>query len=614
MNIQNTEIIIFVLVFIRIISFLGVSPVFMIRGIPNLLKAATGVILTYLIYGFVSYNPSAVPQNLVGLISAAAGECLFGVILGFMTTMVFQAIRISGQLLDIQAGFSMLSEFDINLGRVSILGNFTYLTGLFIFFLINGHHVLIRSLIQSFSAVPVFGVNIPPDMISYFLTLFQNMMILSLKLAAPVVVVLFLTDFTMGLISRTVPQLNVLMIGLSLKTLIGVLILSIIIPELVSLYIKAFEGFTFNINDFFKLFPVAIVFASSDKTEEPTPKKIEDARKKGQVPKSREFVSAIGLICITIIAISLGDLGLNTIEDFLSRSLVNSSSVPFAAGDLFDVFMYSGQQFIKVTAPLFAGVMTVSIAANIVQTGFIHSTEPLKPKLSRLNPIEGFKRMFSGRAFFELLKSSAIIVIVGYVIYSFVIGQFDTLLKLADMGLKSLISVPKSIIDSILVKVSLVVCVLGIIDLIYQKRTYTKEMRMTKEEVKEEFKQTEGDPKIKSAIRQRQREIARRRMMQQVPKATVVITNPTHLAVALRYEQGKDDAPYVVAKGADEIAQRIKEIAKENNVPIVENKFVARLLYKKVEIDDYVPFEMYQVIAEILAQVYKLNKNKSKGR
>lgn len=608
-----SDVIIFCLVFVRIISFLGISPIFMIKGIPNLLKAALGLIISFMVSGFVNYNPAAVPTSMIGLASAAAGECLFGLAMGFMTTLIFQAVRMSGQLMDMQVGFSMVSEFDVTSStNVTLLGNLTYLIGLMIFFLINGHHVLIESLITSFDLVPVLGVNIPPEINAYVLELFTKMFVLSLKLAAPVIIVLFITEFTIGLISRTVPQLNILMLSLPLKILVGLTIFSAVLPGLVQVYIKAMEGLPSDMDSFFKLFPLVMLFASEDKTEEPTPRKKEEARKKGQVAKSREFVSAVTLVGITIIMVSYGGYVLNNTGMLLEKSLDSIENFTLSEGNVSNLFIYMVLEFLKIILPFMAGVMVLGITANVVQTGFIHTSEPLKLNLSRLNPLEGFKRMFSGRTAMELLKSIANIIVIGYVTYSFIKGQIGRILEISDMGVGSLIEVPGDIIQTELVRVSIIAAVLGIADLIYQKWMYNRELRMTKQEVKEEFKQMEGDPKIKSAIRQRQRQMASRRMMQAVPKATVVVTNPTHLAIALKYEQGKDSAPTCVAKGADNVAMKIKQIAKEANVPIVENKPVARMLYEKVDINESIPFELYQAVAEILAVVYTLNK-KTRG-
>lgn len=609
---QSADIVVFLLVFVRIISFLGASPIFLIKGVPNLAKIGLGLVLAYLIFGFVSYDPSLIPSSTAALASAAAGECIFGLALGFTTTLVFHAIRSAGQLMDLQIGFSMSGEFDVTGGgNITLVGNVAYMSGILIFFLINGHHVLIQSLLQSFDIIPVMGVNIPAEIGPYILSVFINTFILALKLAAPVIIVLFLTDFTMGLIARAVPQLNILMMGLPVKALVGLVVLSAVIPGLIQLFVKAFEGVPLDIQNFFKLFPLAIAFAASDKTEEATPKKKEEAKKKGQVAKSREFVSAVTLVGVILIALISGDYGLQTIGDFLTGSLNGLGRTTVSEGGVLSMMSFAVVQFLQITLPLFVGVMVLGVLANVVQTGFIFTTEPLKPKFSRLNPMQGFKRMFSGRAFMELLKACANIAIVGYITYSFVSGQVFRILNISDMGVNSLLAIPRDIIQSELMQVAIVVCIIGIIDLIYQKRAYRKELRMTKQEVKEEYKQTEGDPKIKSAIRQRQRQMAARRMMHEVPKASVVITNPTHLAVAVRYLKGKDKAPVVVAKGADDVARKIRQIASENKVPLIENKPVARMLFEKVEINERIPVEMYQAVAEILAVVYNLNKKSS---
>ena len=252
--------------------------------------------------------------------------------------------------------------------------------------------------------------------------------------------------------------------------------------------------------------------------------------------------------------------------------------------------------------------MVVGIVSNIGQSGFILTSEPLKPKMERINPAEGFKRFFNKRTLAQLLKSILKIALLSYVAISFLKGKIFDVMKTSDLNINGIFPFVKDLLDSQLVKFVAVMLIIGFADYIFQKRQYKKDMRMTKEEVKEEYKESEGDPLIKSRIRQRQKEMAMHRMMREVPKATVVVTNPTHFAVALKYDKDVNSAPKVVAKGADVVAQRIKEIARENNVPIVENKPLARQLFSKVELDEDVPIELYQAVAEIIAYVYSLKK------
>lgn len=606
-----TGFILLLLVFVRIISFIGSSTIFSIKGVPGIAKVGLGFVLSLLIFNLVKYDPKIISGSLISLLASGASECLFGLILGFTTSLIFYGIQAGGQFMDIQVGFSMASEFDsMSSTNVTLIGNLTNFVGICIFFIINGHHVLIQCIIKSFDIVQVGGLSLNGNIFQYIISLILQLFGLSLRIAAPVLITVFLTDFTMGLISRTVPQLNLLMLGLPVKMLGGLLVLSAAMPWIVHECIAAFQQIPKNINSLFGLFPLVIFFASGEKTEEPTQKKLEDTRKKGQTAKSREFVSAVTLIGIIFVAASLGGAALNEIENFLSRDLSSAGSIYLNQDSLKDIFMYYILEFAKITLPLFLTVVVLGILANLAQTGFMHSMEPIKPKFERINPINGFKRMFSSGALIELLKSIGNIAVVGYIAVTYIISQLQRIVSSSDGGVNSLLSIPAGIAKTELIRVAVAVCVIGALDFIYQKYSFKKEMMMTKQEVKEELKQTEGDPQIKSRLRRKQREIANRRMMHEVPKATVVITNPTHIAVALIYERKKDAAPKVVAKGVDEIAQRIKQVARDNNVPIIENKPVARMLYQKVEIDEAIPVEMYQVVAEILAVVYSIKRKR----
>lgn len=252
--------------------------------------------------------------------------------------------------------------------------------------------------------------------------------------------------------------------------------------------------------------------------------------------------------------------------------------------------------------------MILGILANYIQSGFIFTTETLKPDLKKLNPIAGFKKIFSSRTVVELFKDIILIIIVGFVGYQFVRDNLDKLLIMNTLTFTSLPYALKGIFVGILFRICLIMLIIAIADYIYQRFMHNKELKMTKQEIKEEFKQDEGDPQVKSKRKQKMREMSSKRMMASVPEATVVVTNPTHIAVALKYKEGESSAPIVTAKGTDRIALKIKEIAKENNVPIIEDKPLARLIYEKVDIDGEIPMDMYQAVAEILALVYKMKK------
>lgn len=294
---------------------------------------------------------------------------------------------------------------------------------------------------------------------------------------------------------------------------------------------------------------------------------------------------------------SLGSTMVAFLNDYINTSL-NYSSVN-------KIMFITIWRIAIVFLPIAVPILAIGVLANMVQTRGLITFETLKPDFSKLNPISGFKRMFSARSVMELLKDTAIVSIVGYVGYKFIKDNYMYILNLGQLDSRAVAKAIGSLAVGIFFRITLIMLIIAILDYMFQRYQYNKDLRMSKQEIKEEFKQDEGDPQIKGKRRQKQRELAMRRMMQEVPKATVVVTNPTHVAVALKYEDGQN-APVLVAKGLDAVALKIKEIAKDNDVPIIENRPLARLIYKEVEIDMEIPAEMYQAVAEILALVYKM--------
>jgi len=353
------------------------------------------------------------------------------------------------------------------------------------------------------------------------------------------------------------------------------------------------------------------LFADAEKTEKPTPKKRRDARREGQVLQSKEVTSAfiliISLICIKL----LGDYIVNYFIRFIKEtySYIVDIDEFFYDNNLRINFVKVLTAFLGLAGPILAVTTIAALVISYLQVGFLFTTKPLNIKLNRINPVEGFKRLFSKRALVELIKSFLKIILVGYVAYSFVKKNFGQIINLPFFEPKSLFVNFGEIGFDFAIRILATLMGIAFIDYFFQWRQHEKSLMMTKQEVKEEYKQTEGDPLIKSKIRERQRKISMYRMMQEVPKADVIITNPTHIAVAIKYDKDLYNAPYVVAKGADLIAENIKKIAKENSVPIVENKMLARMLYNTLEIGDLIPEELYEAIAEILAYVYTLKDN-----
>ncbi len=347
-----------------------------------------------------------------------------------------------------------------------------------------------------------------------------------------------------------------------------------------------------------------------EKTEEATPKKLEDARKEGQVAKSMELVTAFGLITLfALLKVFVTYLVNGFVENFnlIYGSISTYSKEIFTRNYAVMYINEAMKRVLLIALPLLVGAVVVTIAINAFQVKWQPTGKPLQPKLSKLDPIKGFKRMFSLDKLVELLKALIKIAVVGFLAYDTFRDQVGVVSIVYGLDLFTAIILVGDIVINFGLKVSLVFLIIGVADYIYQKFKFAKEMRMTKQEIKDEFKQTEGDPKIKGQIRQKMREASQRRMMQKLPEADVVITNPTHLACAIKYDKEVSDAPVLIAKGADYLAQKIKEVARENFIPIVENKPLARMLYHNVEIDEEIPEELYQMTAEVLAYVYSIN-------
>lgn len=350
-----------------------------------------------------------------------------------------------------------------------------------------------------------------------------------------------------------------------------------------------------------------------NKTEEATPKRLRDAKKKGQVAKSGDLISAVSLFIFTILTGVLGQYVFTNGLKLLKNSLSIDYGINLSFTNLRPILINSVIQYFILFAPIAIIAMILGIIINLVQTGFIFTTEPLKPDFKRLNPIEGFKNIFSKKSMFTLGKNMAKLVLVFYMTYRNLSKSIVKLINSGDIGSSKLFYFFIDFIKDLSLNIAFVMLMLGIVDYVFERREYKKNLRMSKQELKDEYKEMEGNPEVKAARQQRQRQIAMGRMMTSIEDSTVVVTNPTHIAVVLKYDSEVDQAPKVVAKGAGHIAEKIKEIAREHDIPIMENKPLARAMYKKVEIGDYLPVELYKAVAEILAMVYEM-KRKNKGK
>lgn len=374
------------------------------------------------------------------------------------------------------------------------------------------------------------------------------------------------------------------------------------------MYVYQKEDLKYNLQFFAKEGP------GGEKTEDATTKKLSDAREEGQVAKSTELITATSLMSLFLmLKLYIGTMGNKFLESFLTFY----NKIPELAKNEFNVAT-ANSLFVNIilstaiiALPLFISAFVVSFIVNIFQVKWKFTTKPLRPKFDKLDPIKGIKRMLSFDKLMELLKSVLKVIVMCYVVYDALKDEWNLLLNLYEIPLGNAITLIGTTIIDLGLKISILFLIIGFADLFYQKMKFKKDMKMTKQEVKDEFKQSEGDPQVKGKIKAKMRESSQRRMMQALPQADVVITNPTHLAVALKYENDSSTAPIVIAKGADYVAGKIKEIARENKIEIVENKPLARMLYYNVDIDQEIPQELYQMVAEVLAYVYGLKNNVS---
>jgi flagellar biosynthetic protein FlhB len=354
-------------------------------------------------------------------------------------------------------------------------------------------------------------------------------------------------------------------------------------------------------------------YQGQEKTEQPTSKKLEDSRQKGMVAKSTEINSLLivfaGIITIFLFQSTIA----RNFASFSTNIFGYLDTFPSKIGMIQNFFTDWYWFFIAVTSPVIIAIFLISIAANVSQVGFRITPKALEPKFDKLNPISGLKRIVSSRALFEVLKTLVKFFLISIFTY-YVLKDFISIAPVLESS--DITDIVAFMIDSafsLIWKFGLLYTLLAGADFAYQRYKFRKDMMMTKEEVKEEMKQTEGDPVIKSRIKKMQLQAARNRMMKELPTADVVITNPTHYAVALRYDMFRNKAPEVIAKGVDELALRIKKVAAEHNIPIHEDRELARALYKMCDIGDVIPQQLFRAVAQVLAYIYNLRKNKKKS-
>lgn len=351
-----------------------------------------------------------------------------------------------------------------------------------------------------------------------------------------------------------------------------------------------------------------------EKTEQATPKRREDARRKGQVARSSEL-SSIAILATGLLALSgLGPYMLDQLGVFMIDALTNGVKVEINSTNL---YLHTGSWvlgYARIIVPIVALLVVAALAVNYAQVGLLFTLQPLTPKAERISPFSGVKRIFSSKGLVELAKSLFKIGAVVYVTYLTISADINNLVSYMDMGVGQIFTLSGDIILTLAFRIILLLLIMAILDYSFQRWDYEKNLRMTRQEVREEVKQQEGDPMVRSRVRNLQREMSQQRMMDDVMTADVVVTNPTHVAVALKYDMENMPAPLVVAKGQRLVAQRIKEVARDAGIPLVENKPLARALFKVVQIGDEIPEDLFKAVAQVLAFVFQLKRGNEGSR
>lgn len=349
---------------------------------------------------------------------------------------------------------------------------------------------------------------------------------------------------------------------------------------------------------------------SEEKTEQPTSKKMIDARNKGQIAQSKDLNGAVTLLAVFMAFSFFSDFFVENMFSFYiyTMDMIEDTERLFSSNGILQYFSESIQFILRLSLPLLLIALISGLLVSYIQVGFLFTSETLKPKFDKINPLKGLKNMFSSRALVEMVKSIAKAALLLIISLSYIMDNMKRLLLTLELDLGPFVVILWELVYGVVIRCSILLFVIAVFDFAFKKWKNKKELMMTKQEIKEEYKQSEGDPQLKSKIKEKQRAMAMSRMMQEVPKADVIITNPTHFAVALKYDSNLGDAPVVTAKGQDLIAQNIKRIATENNVPIVENKPLAQTLYKTVDIGAFIPADLYEAVAEVLAYVFSVKK------
>ena len=619
----------------------GLSPVW--RGLFTLVLALA---LTPLARQAVAARgivlPLPAPQAWPDLVILAVKELVIGFVTGFLVFLAFSAVELTGVLVDLPLGFGMDALLDPLTGAASpLFGRLFSLLALVLFGLAGGLEALLLFFGSMLTALPPgTGPQLEPA-VEPITRFFSELFVVGFRTALPLVAALLVTDLALGLLSRAVPQLNLFTVGFPVKEIGSLVLLLLLVPFIVKALAGLFEpggllwAWVDRLLDLLSGTQAGAVdlglsgpgllgirlnlqLFAGEKTETPTPRRREESRRQGQVAHTPELGLGLALIAVAfffrLFGPAMGGPALRLAGENWQQALTQAAGEGLTPHGVILAFLPFLRDGLLLMTPIVLPALLVAVVAQGVQTGFLVTPRLLVPRWERLNPVAGLSRLFSWQGMASLLKSLLKAGIIGYTAYSVLRTNYDSLPLLAEAGPGAGMGRVAAWIEELFYRVGFATVLVGLADYVFQRSQLEKQLRMTREEVREELKQTEGDPQIKARQRQRQRQIARNRQLREVRRADVVVTNPIHLAVALRYDARRMRAPKVVAKGAGVLARRIREIAGEAGVPVVENPPLARALYRSVRVGREIPVELYRAVAELLAYVYRRYPGRRAGR
>src|SRR5712671_4480725 len=586
----------FMLVFARIGAMVMLLPGFGETNIPVRIKLAIALALTLIILPLHRAAYHIDMQSMAPLMVMLMHEIVIGVVLGATARVTLSALQVAGSVIAQQLGLGFVTAIDPTQGQQGLLiGNFLTILGLTLLFATDSHHLVIAALNDSYSIFSPGEMMPSGDVAALATRAFAAAFRIGLQLSAPFLVFGLVFNIGLGVLARLMPQMQVYFVGVPLSILAGFLIFALVLTAMMGTFLDYFVGVMHDDND------------ASDKTEDPTQKRLDDAHDRGDVAKSQEINTWFIIAGATLVLSSFsGSIGSGLLMPM--RNLIANSWMVHADGPGL-LQLAQSLEYVLIAAlgvPLLM-LALAAIAGNMIQHRLVWSGESLKPKFSKVSPGAGFKRVFGKQAAANFGKGIFKLVALGAVMMAILWPERHRLESMVRFDPAAVLGATTTLTLQLMGAVVAMLAIVAIADYFFQYRQWHERQKMSLQEMKQEFKQSEGDPHIKGRIRQLRHARMKKRMMAAVPKASVIITNPTHYAVALSYERGMP-APICVAKGIDTIALKIREIAKAHDIPIVENVPLARALHATVEIDHEIPVEHYHAVAQIIGYVMGLKR------